>query len=128
VTRIILRIIKDLTMTMLKDIFKQELYILNSFEDYVAQGGDIISFTDYFYTLNYQKEFKPLKETLIFTLCEEYALIGNYVKIFQILDFSFSNDEWSPSSIRTFMNKIKKSDLLHHIYKGVSVLYKKYKN
>ena len=113
---------------MLKDLFKQELYILNSFEDYVAQGGDIISFPDYFHTCNYQKEFKPLKETLIFTLCEEYALVGNYVKIFQILDISFSNDDWSSDSIRSFMNRIKRSDLLHHIYKGICVLYKKYKN
>ena len=104
---------------------EHDLYMVNSFEEYVAKGGDILSFTDYYNASHYHTGFEPIKEAILITLCEEYALIGNYIKIFQLLDMSFSNDDWTDRNFKYFMVCVKESELLYPMYKGIKMLYKK---
>ena len=102
-----------------------DLYMVNSFEEYVTKGGDILSFTDYYNASHYHTGFEPIKEAILITLCEEYALLGNYIKIFQLLDMSFSNDDWTDRNFKYFMMCVKESELLYPMYKGIKMLYKK---
>jgi len=108
------------------DIVDQELYMLNSFEEYVAKGGDILSFADYYNASHYHIEFEPMKEAILLTLCEEYAIIYNYTKIFQLLDISFASDEWTAKSYKYFMFCVKESELLYPLYNGIKILFEKY--
>jgi hypothetical protein len=103
----------------------QELYMVNSFEEFVDKGGDILSFTDYYNASHYHIDFEPIKEAILITLCEEYALIENYVKIFQLLDVSFNNDVWTERNFRYFIYCVKESELLRPLYTGIKMLYQK---
>jgi hypothetical protein len=110
----------------MENITDQDLYMLNSFEEYVAKGGDILSFADYYNASHYHVEFEPMKEAIILTLCEEYAIIGNFVKIFQLLDTAFSSDDWTAKGFNYFMFCIRESELLCSLYKGIKILFQKY--
>ena len=108
---------------MHRNATQENLDVLNSFEEYVAKGGDILSFASYYNASNYHHAFEPRKEAIILTLCEEYAIVGNYNKIFQILNTIFYMEKWTRHGFKRFMACIADSELLSPLYNGIQALY-----
>ena len=106
----------------------EKFELIESFEDYIARGGDILSFADYYKTTNYIEDLNIVKEVIILGLCEEYARIGEYDRIFQILNTVFSLEKWKLDNFKRFMACIRDSDILEPLGKSIFNLYENCKN
>jgi hypothetical protein len=102
-----------------------KLEILDSFEEYLTKGGDILSFPDYYRISNCAVDFELQNDPIIIALCEEYAITGDYPKIFQLLNILFHYEKWSLKRYRRFMFCIEKSELLSPLVKGIRQLFEK---
>jgi hypothetical protein len=102
--------------------------LIESFENYIARGGDILSFAEYYNTTNYFEDLHPVKEVIILGLCEEYARVGEYDRIFQILNTVFSLEKWKLDNFKRFMGCVKDSEILEPLYKSIFNLYENCKN
>ena len=102
-----------------------KLEILNSFEDYLTKGGDILSFPDYYRVCNCQADFELQYDPIIIALCEEYAVAGEFTKIFQLLYILFHYQKWGLKRYKRFMFCIEKSELLSPLVKGIRQLFEK---
>ncbi len=107
---------------------QEKFELIQSFEEYIARGGDILSFADYYNTTNYTEDLSPVKEVIILGLCEEYARVGEYDRIFQILNIIFSLEKWKLNNFKRFMACIEESELLGPLYKSIFNLYENCKN
>ena len=106
----------------------QRLEMLNSFEDYLSKGGNILSFAEYYKSTNNLGNFKPEKHVILLALCEELAIAGHKNKIFEILNTIFSLERWTLSSFKRFMACVKDSELLNPLYDGIFALHENCKN
>jgi hypothetical protein len=104
------------------------LEMLNSFEKFILKGGSVLSFPDYYLSTNNCGELKPEKQVILLALCEELAMLGDYERIFLVLNTIFSFERWSLKSFKSFMGCIRKSDLLHPFYNGIFHLHENCKN
>jgi hypothetical protein len=104
---------------------QNKLEIVNSFEEYLTKGGDILSFPDYYRVSNYQLDFELQNDPIILALCEEYVLAGDYPKIFQLLYVLFHYEKWSLKRYKRFMFCVEKSELLVPLVKGIRQLFEK---
>jgi len=105
-----------------------KLEMLSSFEKYISKGGSVLSFPDYYLSTNDVGDFEPEKQVVLLALCEELAMIGDYERIFLVLNTIFSFERWSLKSFKSFMGCIRNSDLLHPLYKGIFNLHENCKN
>jgi hypothetical protein len=102
-----------------------KLEILDSFEEYLTKGGDILSFPDYYRISNYVVDTELQNDPIIIALCEEYAIAGDYTKIFQLLYILFHYEKWSLKRYRRFIACIEKSELLSPLAGGIRRLFEK---
>jgi len=102
-----------------------KLEILDSFEEYQTKGGDILSFPDYYRFANFTADFELQNDPIILALCEEYAIAGDYAKIFQLLYILFHYEKWSIKRYKRFMYCIEKSELLSPLIKGIRQIFEK---
>lgn len=102
-----------------------KLEILDSFEDYLTKGGDILSFPDYYRVSACPIDIELQNDPIIIALCEEYAIAGDYPKIFQLLYILFHYQKWSLRRFKRFMFCIDKSELLSPLQKGIRLLFEK---
>ncbi len=109
-------------------LHQEKFELIESFEDYINRGGDILSFADYYNTTNYTEDLNPVKEVIILGLCEEYARVGEYDRIFQILNAVFSLEKWKMDNFKRFMACVEDSEILGPLYKSIFNLYENCKN
>jgi hypothetical protein len=102
-----------------------KLEILDSFEEYLTKGGDILSFPDYYRVSSCPLDFELQNDPIVIALCEEYAISGDYPKIFQLLYVIFHYEKWSLKRYKRFMFCIDKSELLGPLQKGIRLLFEK---
>lgn len=104
------------------------LDMLESFEKYIAKGGSILTFAEYYRASNNLGDFTPEKHVIILALCEELALVGDRKKIFDILNVVFSIERWTLKSFKRFMICVRDSELLSPLYNGIFDLHENCKN
>lgn len=113
---------------MSKNNAKHRLEILTCFEEFEAQGGNILSFADYYNTKYHYHGFEPFKEVLVLALCEDYARVGEYDKIFQLLQVLFSLERWTIRNFKRFMGAVSESKLLAPLQDSIFHLHENCKN
>ena len=109
-------------------ITTKKLEMLESFEDYVARGGSILSFADYYVSSNNCEDFNPEKYLIILALCEELAIAGDHQKIFDVLNTVFSVERWTLKSFKQFMACVRDSEPLRPFYQAIFALHENCKN
>jgi hypothetical protein len=106
----------------------KHLHMVESFEQYIADGGDILSFAEYFNTQHVAADFRPYRDVIILALCEEYASLSEYDRIYQILHTVFSVERWSLKKYKRFMEYVKVSPLLAPLHESIFMLHENCKN
>jgi len=109
-------------------ITTSNLEMLNLFEKYISKGGSVLSFPDYYLSTNNIGDLKPEKQVILLALCEELAMLGDYERIFLVLNTIFSFERWSLKSFKSFMGCVRRSELLHPLYNGIFNLHENCKN
>jgi hypothetical protein len=106
----------------------KHLHMVESFEQYIEDGGDILSFAEYFNTQHVTADFRPYRDVIILALLEEYASLSEYDRIYQILQTVFTVERWSLKKYKRFMEYIKVSPLLAPLYESIFMLHENCKN
>jgi hypothetical protein len=104
------------------------LEMLNSFEYYISRGGSVLSFADYYISSNDCGDLKVEKQVVLLALCEELAMVGDYDRIFLVLNTIFTFERWTLKSFKQFMACVKRSELLYPLYAGIFNLHENCKN
>jgi hypothetical protein len=113
---------------MRAQITPAKLEMLHSFEKYISKGGSVLSFPDYYLSTNNCGELKPEKQVILLALCEELAMLGDYERIFLVLNTIFSFERWSLKSFKSFMGCVENSEFLQPLYSGIFNLHENCKN
>ena len=107
---------------------QNDLQIVDTFEQYIAKGGDILSFAEYFNSQHPIADFQPYRDVIILALCEEYASLNEFERIFQILHTIFTIERWSLKKYKKFMDYVEDSPLLAPLYRSIFMLHENCKN
>ena len=107
---------------------KSSLDILTYYEEYVAEGGNILEFADYYLTKNFCEDVKIEKPVVLIALCEDLVMAGEYNRIYEILNTVFSHERWTLNSFKRFMGCIEDSDVLKPYYRSIFSLHENCKN
>jgi hypothetical protein len=102
-----------------------KLEILDTFEEYLSKGGDILSFPDYYRVCNCYADLEVQNDPIVIALCEEFFIAGDYTRIFQLLYVLFHYQKWSYGRYKRFMFCIEKSEILSPLTKGIRKLFEK---
>ncbi len=109
-------------------ITKHKFEVFDSFKDYVAQGGSIISFAEYYLFQNETDDQPVARNLVILALCEELILARDYEKMYEVLQAIFSLEIWQLNHFRDFLEHIKESEILSPYYESIFALYENCKN
>lgn len=107
---------------------RDKFEVLHAFEDYLEQGGSIISFAEYFLFIKEKKDSKIARDQIILALCEQLTLVGKQEKMYYILNTLFSLERWQLSNFKSFMSGIASSDTLSPYQKSIFSLHENCKN
>jgi hypothetical protein len=109
-------------------ITKHKFEVVESFKDYVAQGGSIISFAEYYLFKNETEDQPVARNLVILALCEELVLARDYEKMYEVLHAMFSLNRWKLDHFKDFLAHTKESEILSPFYQSIFALYENCKN
>jgi len=109
-------------------VTKHKFEVVESFKDYVSQGGSIISFAEYYLFKNETDDQPIARNLVILALCEELVLSRDFEKMYEVLQAIFSLKTWKLEHFRDFLMHIKESEILSPFHKSIFTLYENCKN
>jgi len=109
-------------------INEHKFEVVESFKDFVEQGGSIISFAEYYLFKNETDDQPTARNLVILALCEELVLSRDYEKMYEVLHAMFSLNTWKLDHFRDFLIHTKESEILSPYYESIFALYENCKN
>ena len=107
---------------------RDKFEILHRFEDYIEQGGSVITFAEYYLFTHEKKDSPAARYQVLLGLCEQLTLAGRQEKMYHILNTIFSLERWQLNNFKSFMSGIAESDTLAPYHNSIFSLHENCKN
>ena len=109
-------------------ISQAKFEVFESFQEYVAQGGSIITFAEYYLFKNETRDEKQARDLVLLALCEEMVLARKHAHMFDVLNTIFTFERWKLSDFKTFLDHISESEILAPYRQSIFALHENCKN
>jgi hypothetical protein len=109
-------------------ISQAKFEVFESFQEYVSQGGSIITFPEYYLFKNETKDIKLARDLVLLALCEEMVLARKHAHMFDVLNTIFTFERWKLNDFKTFLDHISDSEILAPYRQAIFALHENCKN
>jgi len=107
---------------------REKYEVLDSFQDYIAKGGSIVTFAEYFLFKNESEDDSEARALVILALCEELVLTRQQDRMYEVLNAIFTIERWKLDDFKQFLKYIEESETLSSYHQSIFALYENCKN